>query len=216
MKKIGVVRFLGTNCDTDVFKAIDNTEGLKPEWLWYEDHFNCNEYDGLILPGGFSYGDYLRPGALAAKSAVMDSVEEFSNTGKPVLGICNGFQVLCERNLLPGVLLRNKNLNFVDRWVELTPRVKGSLWSLDSQVYKVPVAHGDGCYYTGDAELSKLKEKNQIWLTYNDNPNGSVGDVAGVLNEKKNVAGLMPHPERAMYNWMGSKDGMCFFEKLLT
>ena len=113
MKKIGVVRFLGTNCDVDVFKAIDNMSGLEAEWLWYENHFDLDKYDALVLPGGFSYGDYLRSGALAAKSAVMDSVEEFADTGKPILGICNGFQVLTERNLLPGALLKNKSLNFI-------------------------------------------------------------------------------------------------------
>ena len=215
MKTIGVVRFLGTNCDTDVFKAIDETEGLKAEWLWYEDHFDSDKHDGLVLPGGFSYGDYLRSGALAAKSPVMDSVVEFSKTGKPVLGICNGFQVLCESGLLPGALLKNKNLNFIDRWVDLTPESTTSIWSLTKNTYKVPVAHGDGCYYVDDATLSELKENDQIWLTYGDNPNGSVGDIAGVLNKEKNVAGLMPHPERAMYKWMGSSDGAGFFQSFL-
>lgn len=216
MKTIGVVRFLGTNCDTDVFKAIDETEGLKAEWLWYENHFDSSKYDGLVLPGGFSYGDYLRSGALAAKSPVMDSVEEFAKTGKPVLGICNGFQVLCERGLLPGALLKNKSLNFIDRWVNLTPKAKDSMWSLSSKEYRVPVAHGDGCYFVDEETLLKLKENDQVWLTYKNNPNGSVDDVAGVLNEKKNVAGLMPHPERAMYEWMGSSDGASFFKSFLN
>jgi phosphoribosylformylglycinamidine synthase len=215
VKTIGVVRFLGTNCDTDVFKAINETEGLKAEWLWYEDRFDCKKFDGLVLPGGFSYGDYLRSGALAAKSAVMDSVEEFSKTGKPVLGICNGFQVLCERGLLPGALLKNKNLSFIDRWVSLKPVSQSSMWALEGKEYKVPVAHGDGCYYVNDKTLSELQSNDQIWLRYNNNPNGSVGDIAGVLNKEKNVAGLMPHPERALYEWMGSSDGACFFNSFL-
>lgn len=216
MKTIGVVRFLGTNCDTDVFNAINETESLKAEWLWYEDHFDCDKYDGLVLPGGFSYGDYLRSGALAAKSPVMDSVEEFSKTGKPVLGICNGFQILCERKLVPGALLKNKSLNFVDRWVELKPTTKSSFWALNEKNYKIPVAHGDGCYYVSEDKLKELKEKDQIWLTYHENPNGSVADIAGVLNEEKNVAGLMPHPERALYEWMGSSDGVDFFNSFVN
>jgi len=215
MKKVGVVRFLGTNCDTDVFKAIENTKGLEASWLWYEDHFAKDDFDGLVLPGGFSYGDYLRSGALAAKSTVMDSVEEFSKTGKPVLGICNGFQVLTERKLLPGALLKNKNLSFIDKWVELNHVSKDSLWSLNKSKCNVPVAHGDGCYYVSDEKLQSLHEKDQVWFTYKENPNGSVGDVAGVLNDNKNVAGLMPHPERAMYEWMGSSDGASFFEHFL-
>ena len=216
MKTIGVVRFLGTNCDRDVFKAIDGTQGLRAEWLWYEDHFDCDKFDGLVLPGGFSYGDYLRSGALAAKSPVMDSVEDFAKTGKPVLGICNGFQVLCERALLPGTLLKNKNLSFIDRWVDLTSQVQDSMWALKSKGCRVPVAHGDGCYYVDDKKLFELKENDQIWLTYKDNPNGSRGDVAGVLNKEKNIAGLMPHPERAMFEWMGSSDGAEFFKGFLN
>ena len=219
-KKIGVVRFLGTNCDQDVFDALESVSGLKPEWLWYENRFNINEFDGVVVPGGFSYGDYLRSGALASKMAVMDSVEEFAKAGKPVLGICNGFQVLTERKLLPGALLKNKNLKFIDRWVELKiHNTNNGLWNLSEDVsttLNVPVAHGDGCYYVSDDQLKTLKENSQIWLTYNDNPNGSVGDIAGVLNAEKNVAALMPHPERAMVEWMGSPSGKYIIERFLN
>ena len=219
-KKIGVVRFLGTNCDQDVFDALESVSGLKPEWLWYENRFNINEFDGVVVPGGFSYGDYLRSGALASKMAVMDSVEEFAKAGKPVLGICNGFQVLTERKLLPGALLKNKNLKFIDRWVELKiHNTNNGLWNLSEDVsttLNVPVAHGDGCYYVSDDQLKTLKENSQIWLTYNDNPNGSVGDIPGVLNAEKNVAALMPHPERAMVEWMGSPSGKYIIERFLN
>ncbi len=215
-RKIGVVRFLGTNCDADVYRAVDSTNGLEAHWLWYEDHFNINDYDGLVLPGGFSYGDYLRSGALAAKTTVMDDVEAFAKQGGPVLGICNGFQVLTERGLLPGALVKNKELSFIDRWVTLKSESKNSLWSLNEKECRIPIAHGDGCFYVTNSELETLRSKDQVWLTYKDNPNGSVGDIAGVLNEDKNVAALMPHPERAMSTWMGSQHGKEFFEKLLV
>lgn len=219
-KKIGVVRFLGTNCDQDVFDALESVSGLKPEWLWYENKFNTDEFDGVVVPGGFSYGDYLRSGALASKMVVMDSVEEFTNAGKPVLGICNGFQVLTERKLLPGALLKNKNLKFIDRWVELKiHNTKTGIWNLSEDVgasLNVPVAHGDGCFYVSEDQLKILKENDQIWLTYNENPNGSVGDIAGVLNAEKNVAALMPHPERAMVQWMGSDCGKYIIQRFLN
>lgn len=213
MKKVGVVRFLGTNCDQDVFDAIKSL-GAEASWLWYQDHFNVEDYDSLIIPGGFSYGDYLRCGALAAKSAVMDSVEDFSKKGKPVLGICNGFQVLCERGLLPGALLRNQNLKFKDEWVDLKPQTQGSFWSLAKGI-RVPIAHGEGRYYNNKKGLKELQDKEQIWLQYQTNPNGSLLDIAGVVNQEKNVAGLMPHPERAIFNWMGGAEGRLILEKLV-
>jgi len=215
-KKIGVVRFLGTNCDQDVFDALENIEGLTPVWLWYENKFDVHKFDGVVVPGGFSYGDYLRSGALASKMSVMDSVEEFAEIGKPVLGICNGFQVLCERNLLPGALLKNKNLKFIDKWVSLKNNVSEGLWSLGDETLNLPVAHGDGCYYVSEEHLAALKDNDQIWLTYDENPNGSVDDIAGVLNAKKNVAGLMPHPERAVAPWMGSVSGSVLIQRFLN
>lgn len=212
-KTIGVVRFLGTNCDEDIYKAIKQV-GAEAKWLWYQDSFNESDVDGVVVPGGFSYGDYLRCGALASKSTVMDSVDEVVKKGKPVLGICNGFQVLCERKLLPGVLLKNDSGKFIDKWSSLNPVSKNSLWSLEKEV-SFPIAHGEGKFFAETDTLKKLNDNDQIWLKYSDNPNGSVSDIAGVLNETKNVAGLMPHPERAMAEWMGGADGLSLLERFL-
>lgn len=167
----------------------------------------------MIVPGGFSYGDYLRCGALAARSPVMESVREFAKRGGPILGICNGFQVLVESGLLPGALVRNQSLRFVDDWVEMEVVEKRGFWSrnLKGATVKLPVAHGEGRYYNQADELKKLEDKKQIWLKYTKyNPNGSLNSIAGVTNEAGNVAGLMPHPERAIFEWMGSQDGMGF------
>ncbi|MCB0351795.1 MAG: phosphoribosylformylglycinamidine synthase subunit PurQ [Bdellovibrionales bacterium] len=215
-KRIGVVRFLGTNCDQDVFGAVQEV-GLKPEWLWYQDQFDKNNYDALIIPGGFSYGDYLRCGALAARAPVMKSVIEASHQGVPILGICNGFQILCEAGLLPGVLVRNNSLRFRDGWVNLNLVNPASAFG-EEQVTKVrlPIAHGEGRYFVEDDQVKKLFDDNQVWWTYENNPNGSVENIAGVLSDKKNVAGLMPHPERAIAEFMGGEDGRSFFTSLLN
>lgn len=212
-KPIGVVRFLGTNCDRDVWTAVE-TLGLEPKWLWYEDQFNVNDYAGYIVPGGFSYGDYLRSGALAAKAPVLKSIGEAAAKGAPVLGICNGFQILTEARLLPGALVRNEGRKFIDKWVTLKPENKTD-WTAESKNMRLPVAHGDGRYYIESDDLKKIEDKGQIWLRYEDNPNGSVQNIAGVSNEKKNVCGLMPHPERAMFDWMGGEDGRAILSALL-
>jgi len=211
MKKIGVLRFSGTNCDRDVFSWIQ-LKGFHPEYLWHLDQFAINDYEALILPGGFSFGDYLRSGALAARSPVMKSVKEFSKQGGPVLGICNGFQILCEAELLPGALVKNEGRRFIDDWVDLqcvgvssrfASQVKGSI--------RLPIAHGDGRYYLPEKDLQALWDSGQVWFQYrNENPNGSVQGIAGVLSKNKNIAGLMPHPERAIADWMGGTDGWSF------
>lgn len=211
-KKVGVVRFLGTNCDRDVWQAVEAV-GLTPEWLWYENTFNVADYAGIVIPGGFSYGDYLRCGALAAKSAVMKSVTEAAAKGVPVLGICNGFQILCETKLLPGALVRNEKRKFIDKWVELN--LKNPAWFAANQKLKLPIAHGEGRYYLESADLQTLWDNGQVWLTYVENPNGALDDIAGVANKAKNVCGLMPHPERAMTDWMGGADGRKMFESLM-
>ncbi len=212
---VGVLRFPGTNCDRDVFEALE-AKGRKVEWLWHADQFDPKAYRALFLPGGFSYGDYLRSGALAARAPAMKSVREAAlGRGTPVLGICNGFQILCEAGLLPGVLTRNVGQRFIDDWVELKLENKQSFFGSAferGQGARLPIAHADGRFYAEGDELKRLQDNRQIWWSYSRNPNGSVADIAGVMSASKNVAALMPHPERAMYAWMGGVDGSAFFE----
>ncbi|MEK7356614.1 MAG: phosphoribosylformylglycinamidine synthase subunit PurQ [Bdellovibrionota bacterium] len=215
ISKVGVLRFPGTNCDRDVFEAIEQ-RGSSPAWLWHADRFDPKSYDALFLPGGFSYGDYLRAGALAARSPAMESVREAADRGTPVLGICNGFQILCEAKLLPGVLVRNQGLRFIDDWVELkleNSHQKFASGDKPGKRAKLPIAHADGRFFAEDAELKRIQDNGQVWWTYvGGSPNGAAADIAGVMNEKKNVAALMPHPERAVHEWMGGTDGISFFE----
>lgn len=213
MKKVGITRFLGTNCDRDIWNAVEDL-GYTPEWLWYENQYDLKDYEAVFVPGGFSYGDYLRCGALAARSQVMKSVKTAADKGLPVLGICNGFQILCEAGMLPGALLRNESVQFIDAWVELTAETSEKRWSFD-KTKKIPIAHGEGRYFIFEDQKKKLYDQDQVWLKYVTTPNGSLDDIAGVLNEKKNVGGLMPHPERAMQNWMGSIDGRIMLENFL-
>jgi phosphoribosylformylglycinamidine synthase len=210
--KVGITRFLGTNCDEDIRKWVLG-KNFEAEYLWYEDRFEINKYDLVIIPGGFSHGDYLRCGALAAHTPVMKSVKEFAQMGKPVLGICNGFQILCEAGLLPGALLRNDSLKFKDQIVNLTFRNTENPFTKNAkqnQKIQLPIAHGEGHFYAEADQLKKIQDNGQIWLTYDKNPNGSLFDIAGIMNEKKNVCGLMPHPERALHTWMGTTDGEFF------
>ncbi len=213
MKKIGITRFLGTNCDRDIWTAIQGM-GYEPEWLWYENQYNLDNYQAVFIPGGFSYGDYLRCGALAARSQVMKSVKTSAEKGLPVFGICNGFQILCEAEMLPGALLRNESVQFIDSWVELECMTTSKRWDFGENK-KIPIAHGEGRYFVFEDERSKLYDEDQVWLKYVDNPNGSLDDIAGVLNQKKNVGGLMPHPERAVQAWMGTADGLQILENFL-
>lgn len=203
MSRVGVLRFPGTNCDLDVFRAIEDL-GHEACWIWYANPFEEREYDSYVIPGGFSFGDYLRAGAMAAQSPAMDSLKKAVKKGAPVIGICNGFQILCEAGLLPGALVRNEKLRFIDRWVELVDQNK--------EIYSLPIAHGEGRFYIEEDGLKELRDKDQIWLTYKDNPNGSISDIAGI--KVNSVSALMPHPERAMKDWMGGTDGRRFFECL--
>lgn len=201
--KIGVVRFPGTNCDRDVFQWLQD-QGHKSQWLWHEDRFDVNDIEALAIPGGFSFGDYLRSGALAAQSRCMESVKEVASQGKPVIGICNGFQILCEAGLLPGALIPNETGLFIDDWVELeSPK--------DKKIIRLPVAHGDGRYFIHEEDRKKLWDQNQVWWQYKKSLNGSVDGIAGVTNKNGNVKGLMPHPERAYRDWMGGIDGWKFW-----
>jgi phosphoribosylformylglycinamidine synthase len=210
--KIGVVRFPGTNCDADMLMFARFKEHSS-FYIWHTHHFDKNDCDMVIVPGGFSFGDYLRSGALAAKSPVMKSIKEFADYGKPVLGICNGFQILCETGLLPGALVKNKSGQFIDDWVSLKIKNKNATINqelLPGQEIRLPIAHGDGCYVCDEKTLESINEKGQVWLEYINNPNGSVQNIAGLMNQKKNVSALMPHPERAQYPWMGGIDGLEF------
>ena len=210
--KVGVIQFPGTNCDRDVLSWLQKKDH-QAEFVWHQDQFDIQNYEALVLPGGFSQGDYLRSGALAARSPVMKSVKEFADRGKPVLGICNGFQILCEAHILPGALLKNEHRRFVDDWVELEVVTKSNYFAKNKseKTLKLPVAHGDGRYYIPDEQVAGLIDNQQIWLKYKDyNPNGSFHNIAGVFNAQKNVAGLMPHPERAIEKWMGGIDGWDF------
>jgi phosphoribosylformylglycinamidine synthase I len=211
MKTIGVVRFPGTNCDRDVFEMVE-AKGFKAQYLWHLDRFDLKAFEALILPGGFSYGDYLRAGALSAKSPVMTSVREFAETGGPVLGICNGFQVLVEGGLLPGALVQNSGQRFIDDWAELELVSSHPYFGkagLEKNL-RLPIAHGEGRFYASPESLDDIEGSGQVWLRYKNTPNGSLRSIAGVMNKKKNVAGLMPHPERALYSWMGGTDGWGF------
>ena len=204
MKPVGILRFLGTNCDADVVAACDLLK-LPNKYVWWADRFNFNEYSSFILPGGFSYGDYLRAGAMAAQSPAMDDVRAAALQGYPILGICNGFQILCEAGLLPGVLTKNTSQKFQEEWVEIERPGSGKFWRL-------PIAHSMGRYFAPEDQLQSLFDQNQVWLQYKSNPNGSLRDIAGITNEMGNVYALMPHPERAMTKWMGSEDGRSILE----
>lgn len=223
--KFGVVTFPGSNCDYDAYAAVKHILREDVEFLWHKssDLLGC---DVIILPGGFSYGDYLRAGAIAKFSPIMDKVIEFARSGGLVAGICNGFQVLTECGLLPGALIRNSHLRFSCKYVYL--RVENNQTSFTSacnrgDVLKIPIAHGEGNYYHFEGEVSKLEDNGQVVFRYVDpsgeitraaNPNGSVANIAGIINERGNVLGMMPHPERAVEDILGSVDGLKFFESL--
>lgn len=217
--KFGVVIFPGSNCDRDVVHALQNELKQEVIQLWHKekDISIFTTEDCIVLPGGFSYGDYLRCGAIAKFSPMMQSIIEFANRGGKVVGICNGFQILCESGLLPGVLLRNANMQFICKNVFIKNR--------EGDVLKIPVAHGEGRYFANDEIIRQLQDNNQIMYRYCDekgdidelqNPNGSVNNIAGICNKEKNVIGMMPHPERACSKDLGNEDGKKVFEQSIT
>lgn len=211
--KPAIIVFPASNCDRDVAVAIEQATGAKPNMVWHGDR-DLPDTDFIVLPGGFSYGDYLRCGAMASKSPIMRAVIDKANAGTPVLGICNGFQMLCETGLLPGALLRNATLNFVCRTVTLRVTNNQSIFTRgfeNEQFVDFPVAHHDGNYFADDATLDKLEGDGRVALRYVDNPNGSARNIAGVLNDAGNVFGLMPHPERVITPLLGGLDGAAFF-----
>src|ERR1700728_941510 len=212
--KFGVVVFPGSNRDHDAWYAISKVLGQDCEIIWH-DATNLGNVDALILPGGFSYGDYLRCGAIAKFSPVMQSVRKFADDGGLVLGICNGFQILVESRLLPGALLRNGGLKFVCRGVTLRTETTDSPFTnalRKGQLIHAPVAHGEGCYFADERTLDELEAEDRVLFRYQGNPNGSLRDIAGILNRERNVMGMMPHPERASDPLMGSADGLTIFQ----
>jgi phosphoribosylformylglycinamidine synthase subunit PurQ / glutaminase len=214
--RIAVVAFPGSNDDRDALRAV-KTVGAEAVAVWHADE-HLPDVAGVVLPGGFSYGDYLRCGAIARFSPAMRAVSEFAASGGPVLGICNGFQILCEAGLLPGALRPNASLSFVCRDVDLrVERTDTPFTALcePDQVLTIPIKHGEGCWFADDGLLAELEANGQITLRYEDNPNGSVADVAGVVNAERNVMGLMPHPEHAVDPLLGSTDGALILSGLV-
>jgi phosphoribosylformylglycinamidine synthase I len=214
--RFGVVVFPGSNCDHDAWYAASRNLGQEAEFLWH-DSARLGNVDAVILPGGFAYGDYLRCGAIAKFSPVMGAVKKFAAEGGLVLGLCNGFQILVESGLLPGALIRNRGLKFICRPVHLRTETTNSPFTSRSEVGRVltvPIAHGEGCYYADEKTLDRLEAEDRVVFRYLDNPNGSLRDIAGILNEGRNVMGMMPHPERAADPLMGSADGLVVFESM--
>ena len=215
--KSAVIVFPASNCDRDAAVALEDMTGKKPAMVWHQDSA-LPDVDLVVLPGGFSYGDYLRSGAMASQSAVMRAVKAHAEKGGAVLGICNGFQVLTESGLLPGALMRNAGLKFVCRPVALTVEETQSAFTRKydkGQDVVFPVAHGDGNYYADEETLNRLEGEGRVMFRYRDNPNGSIRDIAGILNEKRNVLGLMPHPERVVDPLTGGTDGRALFQSLI-
>ena len=223
--KFGVIVFPGSNCDHDAYHVLSKHVGQPVDFVWHKDR-DLSAFDALVVPGGFSYGDYLRAGALARFSPVMNAVVEFAKAGKFVFGICNGFQILCEAGLLPGALVRNRDLHFVCRHVHLRVETDQTPFTREleaDKVLSIPVAHGEGNFVCDDETLTALEAEDRIVFRYcnengeitdDANPNGSRSNIAGICNAKRNVLGMMPHPERACENLLGSNDGRDIFRSL--
>jgi phosphoribosylformylglycinamidine synthase subunit PurQ / glutaminase len=224
--KFAVIQFPGSNCDQDCIAGINSIKGLQADYVWHKET-SLRDYDAIVLPGGFAYGDYLRCGAIARFSPIMNAVINDARAGKLVLGTCNGFQVLCEAGLLPGALVRNRSLRFVCELVTLRVEVPDSLFTHgcpEGSLLRMPVAHGEGCYFADDNTLRELSENRQIIMRYSNdrgeivteaNPNGSIQNIAGISNREGNVFGLMPHPDRACDARLGSADGVKIFQSMM-
>ena len=213
--KVGIIRFPGSNCDRDVFHALELAGG-QPSYIWW-NHRNLSDFEAIVIPGGFSYGDYLRAGAIAAITPIIEGVKEIIKEEKPVLGICNGAQILAEVGLVPGVFTTNSNAKFICQWNELKVKTNRTLFTSlyrQNEVIKMPIAHAEGRYYND--EMEKLHDQDQIVLTFaSENPNGSLEAVTGVCNEDGLICAIMPHPERASESILGSVDGLKFFKGML-
>jgi phosphoribosylformylglycinamidine synthase len=215
--KIGVIVFPGSNCDRDMQWVFQGLLGLPTRMVWHQDS-DLSDLDAIVIPGGFSYGDYLRCGAIARFSPAMRSVIDAANAGKPVLGVCNGFQILTEAGLLPGALIRNENLHFVCDRVAVTVERSAPLWTTGyeaGQVLNLPIAHGEGRYYADPDTLKQIEDNGQVLFRYaGQNPNGSLNQIAGICNNRGNVLGMMPHPERAADAALGNTDGLALFQAM--
>jgi len=224
--KFAVIQFPGSNCDQDCVAGINSIEGLQADYVWHKET-SLRDYDAIVLPGGFAYGDYLRCGAIARFSPIMKAVLTDARAGKLVLGTCNGFQVLCEAGLLPGALVRNRSLRFVCEMVTLRVEVPDSAFTHgcpDGTILRMPIAHGEGCYFADEETLRELNHERRVIMRYaNDrgkivpeaNPNGSIENIAGICNREGNVFGLMPHPDRACDARLGSADGAKIFQSMM-
>jgi phosphoribosylformylglycinamidine synthase len=224
--KVGVVVFPGSNCDHDAYYALKHEIGIDTTFLFHKEH-DLKEVDAIILPGGFSYGDYLRSGAIARFSPIMTEVAKFAAGGGPVIGICNGFQILAESGLLPGALLRNRDLKFISKFIHIRTVNNRTMFTselADGEILRIPIAHGEGNYYADPEIIKALEDNDQIVFRYADaegtvcdeaNPNGSCNAIAGIVNAAGNVLGMMPHPERACSAALGSTDGIGIFRSLV-
>ena len=224
--KIAIVQFGGSNCDLDVLHVLKDVMGIDAELVWYKEN-NLDRFDGVIIPGGFSYGDYLRAGAIAARTPIMDSIKKIANEGKPVMGICNGFQILAESGLLDGALATNRYPKFRCEWTHLRVETTNTPFTSKfkkGEIIQIPIAHMEGNFYADSITLAKLNENEQVAFRYVDNnghvsndanPNGSQENIAGIINAERNVIGLMPHPERASETILGSEDGIKMFHSMV-
>lgn len=225
--RFGVSVFPGTWSDVDCYSVINDVLGYEVDYVWHKET-DIDKYDCIVIPGGFSYGDYLRCGSIASLSPIMNSIKDFALQGGLVLGICNGFQILCESGLLPGALIRNSHLQFRCQWVNLRVENEDSVFTRNGskgQVVEIPISHGEGNYYADPETLEKLENNDQVLFRYCDqkgyvtpesNPNGSVSNIAGIVNETGNVLGMMPHPERCCDELIGGVDGKFVFESIIS
>jgi phosphoribosylformylglycinamidine synthase I len=213
--KVGIIRFPGSNCDRDVFHALE-LAGAEPDYIWWSKG-DLSDFEAIVIPGGFSYGDYLRAGAIAAITPVIEGIKDCVKEGKPVLGICNGAQILAEVGLVPGVFTENQNAKFICEWTELkveSSRTPFTSMYKKNEIIKMPIAHAEGRYYTKN--LKKLRENDQVVLSFiSENPNGSMEAITGVCDEEGLVCAVMPHPERASETILGSEDGLKFFKGIV-
>jgi len=226
-KKFGIIIFPGTWSDKDCYYAINNILNNEAKYIWHKET-NIDDFDCLVLPGGFSYGDYLRPGAIARFSPIMNEIINFAKTGKPIIGICNGFQILCEAKLLPGILLPNDIMEFRCTTTYLKVQNSNSIFTNEcneNDILNIPISHGEGNYFANDDTIKDLEENKRILFKYSSisgnitkssNPNGSKNNIAGIINKQGNVLGMMPHPERSCEKSLGSEDGNLIFKSIMN